>query len=89
MTTFRSRPDGSRKAPILGQLEATARNSGTAAKLDGLQSSLGSKIDAMALLKSETEKAAELRMQRVRWIAGTAIAAVTAPLAVLKGLDFL
>ena len=73
--------------PILAKLDAL--QTGTVARLDGLQSSLGSKIDAMAQVKSETEKAAEFRAVRARWIAGTAIAAVTATLAVLKALGFL
>lgn len=75
------------------QTATTARfdalQSGTSAKLDSLQGSLGSKIDAMAQIKSETEKAADVRAQRLRWIAGTAVAAVTATLAVLKAAGLL
>lgn len=73
--------------PILAKLDAL--QVGTAARFDALQSSLGSKIDAMAQVRSETEKAAELRSQRARWITGTAVAAVGVTLATLEALRYL
>ena len=69
--------------PVLAKLDSVQ------AKLDAVQASLGAKIDAIAQVKSETEKAAELRAQRARWIAGTAVAAAGATLAILKALGYL
>ncbi len=73
--------------PILAKLDALQL--GTSARFDALQSSLGSKIDAIAQIKTETERAAELRSTRARWAIGTAVGAVTATLAILKALGYL
>ncbi len=77
--------------PILAKLDALQTS--TSARFDALQTSLGSKIDAMGQVKSETEKAAEVRAQRFRWITTTAVAAtvtaVSATLAILKALGYL
>ncbi len=69
--------------PILAKLDSVQ------SALNAVQSTLGAKIDAMAQVKSETEKAVELRSQRARWITGTAVAAIGATLATLKAMGYL
>ena len=44
------------------------------AKMDAIKDSLSAEIRAYATIKSESDKAKELRVQRMHWVVATAIA---------------
>jgi uncharacterized protein YPO0396 len=69
--------------PLLSKLDSVQNG------LTSVQTVLSSKIDAIVQVKTETEKERDRRSQLVRWVIGTALAAVGTTLAVLKAMGYI
>ncbi|KAF1003908.1 MAG: hypothetical protein GAK28_04371 [Luteibacter sp.] len=77
--------------PLFERMESMQTS--LSAKLDGATAGLGTKIDAIAQLRRESQADGELRRSRVRWVVGTALTAigiaVPATIAVLKAMNII